>query len=208
RLQPAWAVQGGQASATVARALTFAVSGGRYGGGIAEAEHLRVVANGTSNVTVEAGAAIIPSRYSGDGVYSSYAVVNDGPIPLAVPATPSGSGATRYVIARIDDPNFGGTEPPNRATAAFSKVDLVGSITGLPYPFIALAKITQPASTSAITQAMITDLRKVANPRRMRDTYDKVVTGTQDLTSASFVDWPSAGNLSLEIPEWATKAIV
>lgn len=205
--QPAWAVQGGQASASVARALAFASTGGRYGAGVAEPEHLRVVANGTSSVSVEAGAAIIPSRYSGDGVYSSYAVVNDAAVALAVPATPAGSTATRYVIARIDDPNFGGTEPPNRATAPFSRVELVSSITNLPYPFLALARINQPASTSAITQAMVTDLRKMSSPRRSVEPFTVDIVSTVKVsTGTSFQTVRESPNI--EIPEWATHATI
>ena len=76
-----------------------------------------------------------------------------------------------------------------------------------------MAKITQPANTAAITNAMITDLRTVANPRILpvNRVNALVAPETETLTvTADIGEWfPNAGGGQyIDIPSWATRAIV
>ena len=68
-------------------------------------------------------------------------------------------------MARITDPDYpgGGTIPSVPNDGVYAAPYLVSSLSSSRTE-IPLAKITQPANTAAITNAMITDLREVANP--------------------------------------------
>ena len=216
-----WTIQGGKHSAASGRRVLYKATGGAEG--IASRGDLIVkqaaVANGT--VIVKAGGATMVSRYPGvagesyDGQNLSDTVVN---------IAANGGGSTRYdlVIARIDDWNFAGQQAvpatlPTDTVAAFKLTTIqgVGAAVkttrelGLAYPAIALARIAIPAGTSAVTQAMITDLREVAVPRRKRDL--RVVAqkagrnNTLFITTPAGEQFPNDGVFAVEIPEWATQ---
>ncbi|MET7808651.1 hypothetical protein [Micromonospora chersina] len=71
---------------------------------------------------------------------------------------------------------------------------------------IALARVDIPPSTGAITEAMIKDLRRVANPRRERTLLTSSPGANNDLTSTSaYVDWPAVAVKSIAVPSWATQ---
>jgi hypothetical protein len=83
----------------------------------------------------------------------------------------------------------------------------------LGYPAIALAKITLPSSTATVTDAMITDLRRVAQPRRDRAMVTVFPTGNwtngtaPEIPAGSYGSWPitSAQRPSALVPDWATR---
>ncbi len=76
------------------------------------------------------------------------------------------------VILRIEDPQYEGTRNPAVDPIAYFQVisNVSSSATAIPdgRTGIPLARIDIPASTATITDAMIKDVRKVANPRRER----------------------------------------
>lgn len=201
-LLPAFAVEGAQASGAMLRTVSYAGTAGQTG--IVNPGSFKVTASGGS-VKVAPGAAVAATRYAGSPSYNSYTMMSTSVETIPIPATGSGGGATRYIIARIDDPEHGGQVDE---TGIFWRLEQVGSITGLAFPFVPLAKIVQPASTATITNAMIEDLRKVAVPRRDRFPVTIENAAVQNLTSSTYVDWPSSSNISVAIPEWASEAIV
>src|SRR5690606_2050233 len=77
-------------------------------------------------------------------------------------------------------------------------------------PFIALAKIVMPANTNAVTNAMITDLRSVANPRKERYLFTHNLNSGQTDTLGDPVgeSFPDIGGFAVTVPTWATKANV
>lgn len=199
---PAFAVDGALVTGRLLRTVAYAATAGATG--IVTPNSMKVTANGAS-VRIAPGSAVAATRYVSSPSFNSYVLVSDSTESVSIPATGSGSGATRYIIARADDPEYGGQGDPSEI---FWRYEQVGSITNLPYPFVPLARINQPPSTSTITNAMITDLRSIATPRRTRETYDKLMSATTDLNSSTYIDYPSDGGIQLFIPEWATKAIV
>lgn len=198
---PAYAVHGEQLTGEMLRLVANAVSSGARG--IARPNDLKVTASTAGNVSIAPGGALLPTLYASSPQFQTYAVGSTAAELVPIPPTGSGSGATRYVIARIEDPQYGGQDmgAPNW------DFNVVGSITNLPYPFVELAKIVQPANTSVITDAMITDLRKVALPRTERHVVVVPSDGTYTLTSSTFVNY-LAGYTSDITPEWATRLIV
>lgn len=200
-----WFIGGGaEHSPAVARMLAYSATNGATG--VNAVGDLKVTALPTpgASVRIAPGGACMVNLYPGGG-QQSYVVRNASATDVAVSATGSSGGATRYLILRIDDPEFGGAVPANVKTGPYVRAVLVTSITNLAYPFVPLAKITQPANTATITQAMITDLREVANPRSYRRLFLAPVTTAKDLTSATMVAWPGP-TASVDIPSWATYA--
>lgn len=208
-LLPAWAVDGGRVPASMARRQTFASTSGATG--IILPADLRVVALPTPGAAVRVlpGSAVMVSRYP-NVVGESYSVANDSALDVGVPATGSDGPATRYVILRVSDPQFGGQVPEAPLDAEYCSVELVSSITALAYPHVVLARIDQPASTATITPDMITDLRAVANPREKRVLRQMVLTSADAEVLNVGADqgeaWPNAATAYLDIPEWATEA--
>lgn len=179
----------------------------------------KVVPFGTpgAGVNVNTGVSIIPCRISGmvDQFYIGRIPTQD---TAGVTATGAGSGRTDLVVHVVDPP------PANPST--FVRVlSNVGAVGTLPAPvtnrataiaYLAaqglsaepLALVILPVSTATVTAGMITDIRKVARPRRQRGQYASASGGVANLTSASptFADWAVSQNV--DVPSWATSVIV
>ncbi|MGW7283935.1 hypothetical protein ACWGH4_00290 [Streptomyces sp. NPDC054847] len=183
--------------------------------GITEGDDLKVSQLSTpgGGVQISDGSGIVVGR--ANPVQGSYAVANVGSATVDVAA--NGGGSTRYdmVILRVEDPEYEGTLDPavddiNYFTiipsVTSTATTIPGGLTGIP-----LARIAIPAGTSVITDAMITDLRQVANPRRERtlhiQTPASASTGISG-TSATFAYFSTAPGWNIPVPAWATKAVV
>lgn len=220
-----WAVGGGALhSVEVARLLAFATSGDREG--IITPGDLKVTATAVpgENVQVASGAALILNRSAG-GAQQTYIARRPSAEDLVkITATGSSGGRTDLVIAKIEDPQYPPTQiPPDWTDAQFVFTRVIEGVPAgtksakelnLGYPAIALARIALPANTATITNAMITDLRKVAIPKRQEEMFSTPSTGgplltpINALTSDVYVDWPKAAKWDVEVPDWATHAFV
>ncbi len=216
-----WMTHGGKHSASLGRMVAYMATGGAEG--VQSLGDLRVraaaIANGT--VIVGPGGAVMVSRYAGD-INESY--VGRVPSDTVVNVPANGGGSTRYdlVIARVDDWNKPGGQAtpgalPTDTVAVFKAQVITGVAAGvktakelnLGYPAIALARIALPAGTSAVTNAMITPLREMAQPRRKRDfrvLNQKVGrNNTLTVTAAAGEQFPNDGVFTVEVPDWATE---
>lgn len=216
-----WAVDGGMVGADVARTASYAMLGDANG--VVGSGDLKVSALATpgTDIRLAPGAVVILNRYTGGG-QQNYVGRNGEDHVFAYPANATGSTRYDLVGLRVNDPNFpGGGSAPADPTIGPYIVPFV--VTGVPagtttftelggiyatLPAIPLARMAIPASTSTITNAMIhADLRKLARPRRQRELLVAQHSGgDSDLTSATFVTWPSTASWSVEIPSWATIA--
>ena len=178
--------------------------------GVVTAEDFKVQALPTPGgaVSINAGGAVIPTRYGNSTTQQSYVVANDQAFNLSIPAA-GAAGRTDYVIIKIEDPQYTGQTPENPQDALYCEVVTVATLPTT-YPYVALAKLVLPANTATITNSMITDMRKVANPRRQRDTIITSATSGElhDLTSSQFIDYPNGTPINVAVPSWASKAIV
>lgn len=159
-----WAVDGAKHSAAVARTLAYASTSGAEG--IVEPAdlHVRATQTPSGSVRVAPGGIAILNR-APNGGQQTYTARNVSETLVEVQPTGSGGGRTDYVWAHIIDPEYGGQFPENPQTAQYffltaSAAQPEGN------GWYRLARIDIPASTATITQAMITDLREVAIPRR------------------------------------------
>lgn len=220
-----WFVGGGaQHSPEVARLLAYAATSGAEG--IVNTGDLKVSATPTpsSKVVVGPGAGLIINRAAG-GNQQTYIGRNASDDQVSVGA--QGSGSTRYdlVVARIEDPFMAG-EPWNDPADAkigpyiFSRViPNVGQaniashwaakqyLINSGYSAEPLAGITIPPSTATITNAMIKDLREVANPRRQREVRVVLPSDTRfSVPSGNGRVWFPFVNETVACPDWATRA--
>lgn len=202
-----WFIGGGaEHSNATARLVAYAATRGATG--VTAPGDLKVTALPTpgDSVNIGTGSGSLENRYPGGG-QQSYMLRNGSLTSVKVPPTSSSGAAVRYVILRIDDPEFGGPAPSNVKTGPYVRPDVVSSITGLAYPFIALARINQPANTATITQAMITDLRKVASPRSETHTRMGIPTAGKTMSTSVGAVFPDY-RASMDVPDWASEVSI
>lgn len=203
-----WAIDGVEVPASVARMLAYVAGGGAEG--IVEPGGLKVLplaVPGTS-VRVLPGAAMVKNLYPG-GSLQSYPVYETVQQTVPIVATGSGGGRTDLVIARVRDTEYAAGPPgmtfeviqgvPSNTTADY--------VSALPYPALALARVTLPASTATVSAAMITDLRRLAQPRSLRRVRQSAPQSTpQNMVhdGAVLARWITPAEWQVEIPAWAT----
>jgi hypothetical protein len=215
-----WFVGGGaEHSPEIARVLAYAAFNGNEG--VLSSTDLAVSALTTPGaaVNVGPGACAILNRATG-GMYQAYAARNISTIPVSVAAT----GATPrsdMIIARVEDPYMAGepwADPANAKVGPYVFARLISNVPNtattvaelnLGYSAIPLARIDIPANTATITQAMLRNLRRVANPRRERI----MLTVNPTLPDAgptenTWKNWPDQAQWNVQIPAWATGAVL
>lgn len=225
-----YAVGGGaEHSPEIARQATYDSTGGNEG--ISSPGALRVLAQPVPNgsVRVIAGGSLLLNRYPG-GAGQTYAARNATQTTVNISPTSSAGQRTDLIVMRILDPQYEGNPPADPNNFDYTRlVPIQGVPAGiqefkelnLAYPAIALAKVTLPPSTATVTQAMITDLRKVAQPKR--DTFEMtraLIGGDTGLLLGSTVDYPvgewfpnvggqsNTGRYDVKIPDWAVKMTI
>lgn len=214
-----WFVGGGaQHSPETARnAIHIASSGAE---GVTSPTGLRVAALATpgTSIRVLPGSALILNRSAG-GAEQTYTV--RAGTETVVPVAAQGASGVRYdlVIARVEDPFMAGTpwaDPTDPKVGPYVFPRIVSNVTAgttrvqdVPGyandSAITLARIAIPANTGTITQAMVTDLRSVARPKRTRDLYVTSPTSTSAVTTSSTVDWTPQANRNIVVPAWASQ---
>lgn len=218
-----WFVGGGaQHSPEVARTLAYAATGGKQG--IVSPSDLKVTATAVPGGTVQVsvGAAVIPSRNS-TGANQSYIARMNTADTAAIAATSSSGGRSDLVVIQIEDPFVSGepwqdpsdpTVGPYVFTRVISNVPAgttdLNDVSGYGgRTAITLARIDIPASTGTITNAMITDLRDLANPRSERQIVSRTPSDYY-VTFATGVWKPFPNDVisGLVVPKWATHAVV
>ncbi|WP_330328171.1 hypothetical protein [Streptomyces pseudovenezuelae] len=182
--------------------------------GITEGDDLKVTQRSTpgAGVTVADGSCVIKGR--DDAFQGHYSAYNAGAYDVDIAAT-GGAGRSDMLIVRVKDPEYiAGLDPETDQIVFFEVISNVSSsATAIPdgRTGIPLARIDIPSSTATITNAMITDLRKVANPRR--DFYQFIQSPSSlstDIsgTSGTYSNFSTASGWSVAIPDWATTAIL
>ncbi|MFG2276781.1 hypothetical protein ACGFNY_44360 [Streptomyces chartreusis] len=181
--------------------------------GITQGDDLKVTQRSTpgGGVLVGDGSAVVRGR--ANTFQGSYAACNIGAVDVPIAAT-GGSARSDMVILRIEDPEYEGTLDPETDEIAYFDVisNVSSSATAIPdsRTAIPLARIDIPSSTSTITNAMVTDLRQVANPRRRRSVFTQspssLSTGIGSSTSYSY--FSTAAGVNVAVPDWATKVII
>lgn len=212
----AWAIGGGaEHSPEVARLLAHAATGGAEG--IVTPGDLKVQAMPTPGTTIRVapGAVLLRNRYAG-GQQQTYAARNTAQHEVEVQSTSSGGKRSDLVVARVQDPQYGGPIPADPLTYQYVTTEIIPGVPtntqsaaelNLGYPAFELARIDLPASTGTVQSSHIEDLRKMATPRKERYLFPYALVGGdgQKLLTASEDGqaWPDASGWQVRVPEWA-----
>lgn len=179
--------------------------------GVTTGLDLKVTALGTpgGGVQISAGSAVIAGKVSPvQGHYSAYNIGSDTVDIAATGSTPRSD----MIVLRVEDPDYEGTlDPAVNPIVYWEVVPNVGLATTVPsgYSAIPIARIDIPDTTATITNSMIKDLRKVANPRRDRILNPYYASGALVEISGTSSTWRTHPNVTLAtlaIPAWAASA--
>jgi hypothetical protein len=209
-LQPPMMVRGADHSARAMRLMIRDLARGRQG--VAESEDLKVRPLPTPGpgVRVGDGSALIHGARPWQGAYTQ-SNIGDAEVIVA----PTGPVArTDLIVLRIEDPEWEGERDPRTQEIGYFHVAEAVADDASTKPDgmtgIALARITLPRNTAAITADMITDLRQIANPRteRLLRTVHPTATETVPAKHGQWAAWPKEAAWDLDIPTWATRATI
>ncbi|MFG2532823.1 hypothetical protein [Streptomyces sp. NPDC048516] len=180
--------------------------------GITEGDDLKVTALSTpgASVNISDGSGIVRGR--DNAFQGSYAVCNVGTETIDIAPT-GGTPRSDMIVLRVEDPEYPGSslDPATDQIEYFQIISGVTSTaTAIPdsRTAIPLARIDIPASTSIITDAMITDLRSIANARRDR-TLNMQSPGSLSTeisgSSGTYSYFSTAAGWNIAIPAWAAR---
>ncbi|MFJ5307484.1 hypothetical protein [Streptomyces sp. NPDC088350] len=209
-LQPPMMVRGADHSARAMRLMIRDLARGRQG--IAESEDLKVRPLPTPGpgVRVGDGSALVHGARPWQGAYTQ-SNIGDAEVGIS----PTGPVArTDLIVLRIEDPEWEGErDPRTQEIGYFHVVEAVtGEASAVPDGMtgIALARVTLPRNTGAITADMITDLRQIANPRteRLLRVVHPTTTDKVPGKHGQWAAWPKEAAWDLDIPTWATRATI
>jgi hypothetical protein len=116
------------------------------------------------------------------------------------------------VVLRVLDPEYEGSLNPASDDIGYFHVVSNVSATATQPPAgmtaIPLARIAIPPNCATITDAMITDLRGIANPRRDRQIYTSSPSGDQSWSGnkGTYVSYPPVARWTIAVPTWAVRA--
>lgn len=175
--------------------------------GVTEADDLKVrqLATPSAAVRVLDGSGIIRGATWGQGSYTQYNV-GDSTVPIApTGATPRSD----LVCLRVEDPEYEGTRDPETDQIGYFHVvsNVASNLTVPPNGMTAipLARIDLPANTAVVTDAMIKDVRRIANPRRDRKLYTAFPGSLSQITYSDnkWHNWPTIARWTIPVPAWA-----
>ncbi|MFJ9907912.1 hypothetical protein ACIRVK_34400 [Streptomyces sp. NPDC101152] len=206
-IQPPMLTHGGTHPARAFRMMVRDLASGNQGVTEGNDVKVREWATPGAGVRVGDGSAVITGAAWGQGSYTQYNV-GDAVVPIA----PTGSSARSDLIClRVEDPEYEGNRDPAADEIGYFHVVSGVSATAKTVPSgmtaIPLARIDIPANTATITDALIVDLRAIANPRRDRRLYTAFPGTPSELkySDDKWHTWPTAAKWFIPVPAWATN---
>lgn len=222
----AWAINGPILGSSLARRAVYA-SGAKQSG-IVQSGDLKVTQLGVPGVGVQIapGVGLVLNGYQATP-NEAYVVSNPGVHTMTSGEMPAANvSAKSYLVCIvIGDPDFSqaghpwmpssGVPDGEESTFIYVRptiIEVAAGATTAPagYPALVLARIDVPANTTTITDAMITDLRTLSQPRNTSKLY---ISGnawaalTRYVTTTAYADWGQAEFApQIAIPSWATRA--
>lgn len=219
-----WFIGGGaQHSPEVARGELYDSTGGAEGVSSPQSLRVRPLTPTGGGVRVAPGGCLLLNRYPGGTLqtYSARWFSEQTLGPDKIPPTPSGSGRTDVIVARIFDPQYEGQPPADPNNFEYRRLHVIQNVSSsvrsvrdltINYPAIALARITRPAGQGVVLAEHITDLREIAQPKTWRRLFTHNLEGSTvhalSTASPSSQNWPDFPEAiwEVDVPEWATHA--
>lgn len=199
---PVSVIDGARTHAESMRRISYSAVGGNSGVALPDALKVSPLATPGGSVLVGPGSASIVSTYPGASG-QAYSVHNDSTVQIPVPANTGGSPATRAVVVSIRDPQYPGMPTPsNPEDDTYLDVQVRTSVP-TDRPYLVLATITLPGSTSTVTAAMIRDDRRLAAPKEQTVKAVSFPSSNVTMSKTSYQTWAGVAQ-TIRIPEWAT----
>lgn len=206
----AYAVDGNSENGNFLRLMLQSATLGSQG--IIGPTDLLVTQTGTpsSGIIINGGACVVLGQETTfQGSYYGYNVGSDTSLTIAATG---GTIRSDMVVIRAEDPTWSGSPWGNPASGQILFPRVISNVgAGATVPpggqsAIPLCRIDIPVSTSAITNAMIHDLRQVCNPQRVLQMGAAGGPGSAQAwtVGTSGVIWPTTATFSIAIPSWAT----
>ena len=215
--QPAnWSIDGNPRNGNDERVMLYHATEGNQG--VLGPLDLIVSATGPNSQGVSIGpgsCVVLGGEFAFQGSYHGYNVGAD--LSLATFTATGASPRSDMVIAEAQDPTWSGSpwgvsaSGPCVVPAILSGVSSTATQPTPGISAIPLARVDIPAFTSIITPSMITDLRAVSNPNRFRSVLDLQAfwsSPSVSPVSATVVQWPLNATWQINVPSWATFAIM
>lgn len=210
----AYAVDGNSESGNFLRLMLQSATGGNQG--VIGPLDLIVTQTGapSAGIIINPGACVVLGAETPfQGSYYGYNVGND--TSLSIAAT-GGTIRSDMVVIQAKDPTWAGSPFGNPASGQILFPTVISGVSGSAtqppggISAIPLCRIDIPISTSAITNAMIHDLRQVANPTRQMTMLAAGGPGSLAnwTVGTTGVAWPAVFNFSVAIPTWATLMVM
>lgn len=167
----------------------------------------------SAGIIITPGACVVLGQETTfQGSYYGYNVGNDTTLSISSTA---GSIRSDLIVVRAEDPTWAGSPWGNPASGQILFPRVISGVSGSTVvapggiSAIALARIDIPVSTSIITNAMIHDVRQVANPQRIFDMQAVTGPGSPSAwsTGTTNVQFPTGATWSIQIPVWATSMV-
>lgn len=218
-LDPVPFVIGGDAEhgPSVFRQLAYLATNGNEG--VVGPGDLKVTALSVpgAGVQVAAGGASILNRVSSQEAYTARNP-NADTTSVKIAATGSSGGRSYLVILRVDNPYIDGNAqaPADPVKGPYDYFDVIAGVPAgttrlqdiaqyAGVSAITLARIDLPASTGTVTNAMITDLRVLANPHETTIVSANLGTVSGTMNTVNDQAFPPY-QPTIEVPRWATHA--
>ncbi|WP_326724656.1 hypothetical protein OHT59_40230 [Streptomyces sp. NBC_00243] len=218
-----WFIEGTMASEETLRLIIDAAVGG--GEGIISPADLLVTALGSpaGAVQVAPGGMVAKRRAAAGGGAQSYAARMPTAEQVVIEPTGADGPRTDLIIARVEDPYGGETWPepedPTIGPYIYTRVisDVPPGTTSIldidpDSTAITLARVDLTASTTAVTAAMVTDLRQMALPRTQASRRYLFGAWTTPDDAGAITDvwevFPLGATWAETVPEWATHVTV
>ena len=210
----AYAVDGNSESGNFLRLMLQSATQGNQG--VIGPLDLLVTQTGapSAGIIINPGACVVVGAETPfQGSYYGYNVGNDTTLTIAATG---GTIRSDMIVVRAEDPTWAGSPWGNPASGQILFPRVISGVSGSAIAppagisAIPLARIDIPVSTSAITNAMIHDLRYVANPTRIMQMLAATGPGSPQTWTigTTGVAWPAVFNFQVPIPSWATTMVM
>ena len=212
-----WAINGASTDAAIARVLANIASNDAEG--INLPGDFKVSALGTPGpqVSVAPGGMVVRNVQAPG---ESYVGISRSDTLVNIAST-GGAARSDLLIAQIIDPDFSPwqpyTDPNQKLNGPYFQPVIISGVSPsttsasevVSYSAYALARIDMPANTINVDGNYIVDLRNLAKPRTKTVYGMQDQSGTTDFpyTQSTNINFPPS-SMQVQVPEWATQAVV
>lgn len=209
-----WAVDGNAQNSNLARLMLLAATLGQQGviGPLDCIVNQTAVAS-SGIVITQGNVVVLGQEFTEQGTYYGENLAQDTTLTIAATG---GTTRSDLIVVRAEDPTWAGT-PWGGSPAAqilFPRVisNVAPGTTVAPggISAIALARIDMPASTSVVLQSYIHDVRQCANVQGLTQQLNFAGPGTVSNSgnTGTAVQWPTGASWVVNVPSWATFAVM